>query len=39
VHDGGASALSRGTSVLVPAALPSYTIEGVGRLARARVPA
>jgi mannose-6-phosphate isomerase len=38
-HGDAATSLSRGTSVLVPAALPSYTIEGAGRLARARVPA
>jgi mannose-6-phosphate isomerase len=31
--------LERGHSVLVPAVLPSYVIEGAGRLARARVPA
>lgn len=31
--------LSRGVSVLVPAALPSYELEGAGRIARARVPA
>jgi mannose-6-phosphate isomerase len=36
---GGAVALERGRSVLVPAALPSYVIEGEGRIARARVPA
>ncbi len=34
-----AVALGGGHSVLVPAALPGYTIEGEGRLARARVPA
>jgi mannose-6-phosphate isomerase len=37
--DGGETPLPRGRSVLVPAALASYTIEGQGRLARARVPA
>ncbi len=30
--------LGRGHSVLVPACLPGYTIEGEGRVARARVP-
>jgi mannose-6-phosphate isomerase len=33
-----ATALGQGRSVLVPAALPGYTIEGEGRVARARVP-
>jgi len=32
-------ALARGRSVLVPAALESYKLEGEGRTARARVPA
>jgi mannose-6-phosphate isomerase len=36
---GSETALPRGLSVLVPAALPAYVIEGQGRLARARVPA
>jgi len=31
--------LERGVAVLVPAATPTYAIEGVGRVARARVPA
>jgi mannose-6-phosphate isomerase len=31
--------LPRGRSVVVPAALPTYALEGAGRLARARVPA
>lgn len=31
--------LGRGRSLLVPASLASYTIEGEGKLARARVPA
>ncbi|HVO12026.1 MAG TPA: mannose-6-phosphate isomerase, class I [Vicinamibacteria bacterium] len=30
--------VGRGRTVLVPAALPAYTLEGEGRLARARVP-
>ncbi|HXY41145.1 MAG TPA: mannose-6-phosphate isomerase, class I, partial [Vicinamibacteria bacterium] len=30
--------LGRGRTVLVPAALPAYSVEGEGRLARARVP-
>ncbi len=34
-----AVALGRGHSVLVPACLAGYTIEGQGRVARARVPA
>jgi len=37
--DGSLVALERGRSVLVPAALESYELEGEGRLARARVPA
>ena len=37
--DGSEVALARGTSVLVPAALESYRLEGEGRIARARVPA
>jgi mannose-6-phosphate isomerase len=37
--EGRTTALGRGRSVLVPASLPSYTIGGVGRVARARVPA
>jgi mannose-6-phosphate isomerase len=37
--DGSEVALARGTSVLVPAALESYQLEGEGRIARARVPA
>jgi mannose-6-phosphate isomerase len=36
---GSAVALDRGRSVLVPAAVAAYTVEGEGRLARARVPA
>ena len=36
--DSEATPLGRGGSVLVPAAVPSYTIEGEGRLCRARVP-
>jgi len=32
-------ALTRGRSVLVPAALDAYRLEGEGRIARARVPA
>ncbi len=40
LSSGGATVtLSRGRSVLVPAALESYVLEGQGRLARARVPA
>jgi mannose-6-phosphate isomerase len=31
--------LGRGRSVFVPAAIPSYVIEGDGRVCRARVPA
>ncbi len=34
-----ATPLGRGRSVLVPAALPGYTLIGAGRVARARVPA
>ena len=37
--DGRETALERGQSVLVPAAISSYELEGSGRLARARVPA
>ena len=37
--DGSEVALARGRSVLVPAALASYVLEGEGRIARARVPA
>jgi mannose-6-phosphate isomerase len=37
--DGRATPLGRGRSVLVPASLPRYTIEGEGHVARARVPA
>ena len=37
--DGRETALERGQSVLVPAAVSSYELEGSGRLARARVPA
>jgi mannose-6-phosphate isomerase len=37
--DGSEIALARGTSVLVPAALEGYLLEGEGRIARARVPA
>jgi mannose-6-phosphate isomerase len=37
--DGSEVALARGTSVLVPAALESYQLEGEGRIARARMPA
>jgi len=37
--DGSEIALARGRSVLVPAALESYVLEGEGRIARARVPA
>jgi len=37
--DGSEIALARGTSVLVPAALEGYVLEGEGRIARARVPA
>ena len=36
---GSALTLARGRSVLVPAALESYVLEGEGRVARARVPA
>ena len=36
---GHSVALDRGRSVLVPAAVASYAVEGVGRIARARVPA
>ncbi len=35
---GSALTLGRGRSVLVPAALDSYALEGEGRVARARVP-
>ncbi len=35
----GATPLGRGRSVFVPASLPSYTLEGEGRVCRARVPA
>ncbi len=35
--DGSELALARGRSVLVPAALESYVLEGEGRIARARV--
>ncbi len=35
---GQEQSLGRGRALLVPASLPSYTIEGEGRLARARVP-
>ena len=37
--DGSETTLARGRSVLVPAALESYVLEGEGRTARARVPA
>jgi mannose-6-phosphate isomerase len=37
--DSEATPLGTGRSVLVPASLPSYVIEGDGRLCRARVPA
>ncbi|HEX9185694.1 MAG TPA: mannose-6-phosphate isomerase, class I, partial [Vicinamibacteria bacterium] len=36
---GETTPLARGTSVLVPASVPSYAIEGEGRVCRARVPA
>jgi len=36
---GHETALERGSSVLVPAALGAYELEGSGRVARARVPA
>jgi mannose-6-phosphate isomerase len=36
---GSVIALERGRSVLVPAAVAAYAVEGDGRLARARVPA
>jgi mannose-6-phosphate isomerase len=36
---GSVVALDRGRSVLVPAAVAAYAVEGDGRLARARVPA
>ncbi len=39
VTGGGTTQLARGTSVLVPAAAGAYTLEGEGKLARARVPA
>jgi mannose-6-phosphate isomerase len=35
----GTIPLGRGRSVLVPASLPSYALEGEGRVCRARVPA
>jgi len=37
--DGRETALDQGRTVLVPAAVASYELEGSGRLARARVPA
>jgi mannose-6-phosphate isomerase len=37
--DGAATPLGSGATVLVPAALPTYAIEGKGRVCRARVPA
>jgi mannose-6-phosphate isomerase len=37
--EGASAPLGRGQSVLVPAATPTYAIEGEGRVARARVPA
>ena len=37
--EGSEIALARGRSVLVPAALECYVLEGEGRVARARVPA
>ena len=37
--EGSEIALARGRSVLVPAALECYLLEGEGRVARARVPA
>jgi mannose-6-phosphate isomerase len=36
---GETTPLGRGASVLVPASVPSYAIEGEGRVCRARVPA
>jgi mannose-6-phosphate isomerase len=39
VAGGEALPLGRGRSVLVPAVLPSYALEGEGRVCRARVPA
>jgi mannose-6-phosphate isomerase len=36
---GSVVTLERGCSVLVPAAVPSYVLQGEGRIARARVPA
>jgi mannose-6-phosphate isomerase len=36
---GETTPLGRGASVLVPASVPSYAIEGGGRVCRARVPA
>jgi mannose-6-phosphate isomerase class I len=36
---GSVVTLKRGCSVLVPAAVPSYVLQGEGRIARARVPA
>lgn len=36
--EGATHPLGRGQSVLVPDARPSYRLEGVGRVARARVP-
>ena len=36
---GAATSLARGRSVLVPASLAAYELEGEGRIARARVPA
>ena len=39
VAGGEAIPLGQGRSVLVPAALPSYALEGDGRVCRARVPA
>lgn len=36
--EGASQPLGRGRSVLVPDACPSYRLEGVGRVARARVP-
>jgi mannose-6-phosphate isomerase len=37
--DDAATPFGRGCSVFVPASVPSYTIEGEGRVCRARVPA
>jgi mannose-6-phosphate isomerase class I len=38
VADGRSTSLARGRSVFVPASLPSYRIEGEGRIWRAGVP-